>query len=129
MDRIEAWRLNPEAGLDAMRKVVSAMFTEKSDPVLIERITSDMCSAPLDVNAGTIRGWLMYDFGEALDKTTVPVRCICSDRGPFNLEAARQHCHSFEVEFMSGVGHFVMLEDPATFNRLLEGIVQDLVSK
>ena len=29
-----------------------------------------------------------------------------------------------EVAFMSGVGHFVMMEDPQAFNRLLDEAVQ-----
>jgi pimeloyl-ACP methyl ester carboxylesterase len=33
---------------------------------------------------------------------------------------------SFEVELMSGVGHFVMMEDPETFNRLLAETADEL---
>ena len=37
--------------------------------------------------------------------------------GTTNVEMAERY--GIEVVLMSGVGHFVMLEDPETFNRLL----------
>ncbi len=46
-----------------------------------------------------------------------------------DLEKVREHHPSFQVEIMSGVGHFVMLEDPVTFNRLLEGIIQNVLGQ
>ena len=119
----------PEVARDWMRTFVSIMFIEKSDPALVEKITSAMSSAPREVAIGALEETFSYDLGQALEKATVPVWCISSDYHPFDLEATRQHCPSFEVMFMSGVGHFVMLEDPATFNRLLEEIIQNLVVK
>jgi pimeloyl-ACP methyl ester carboxylesterase len=35
--------------------------------------------------------------------------------------------HGITVELMSGVGHFVMLEDPDTFNRFLDNAVRRIV--
>lgn len=123
-DQLAELRSSPdEVVRTAMGQFVSGLFIEKSDPALIEKITSDMNSEPM---LGAAEEFYRYDQGQALEKVTVPVWCISSDYHPFNLEAARQHCPSFEVVFMSGVGHFVMLEDPETFNDLLEGIVQKL---
>ena len=45
---------------------------------------------------------------------------------PTNVDAGREYTSSFEVVLMSGVGHFVMMEDPDTFNRLLSEIVEGL---
>jgi pimeloyl-ACP methyl ester carboxylesterase len=41
------------------------------------------------------------------------------------VEAGREATSSFDVMLMSGVGHFVMMEDPETFNRLLDEIVEE----
>ena len=38
--------------------------------------------------------------------------------------AVKAHRHGIEVMQMSGVGHFVMLEKPQAFNRLLNEAVQ-----
>ncbi|MBN2075500.1 MAG: alpha/beta hydrolase [Dehalococcoidales bacterium] len=127
-DRLAVLRSSPpEVFRDRIRTLASGMFVETSDPALIEWITSDMSSTPQDVGIGAAEEFLSYDFGQALKKVDVPVWCISADNHPFNLDAARQHCPSFEAVFMSGVGHFVMLEDPETFNSLLDGIVRKLV--
>ncbi len=127
LDQLAALRSSPdEVAHNAMRKIVSGMFIEKSDPALVERITSAMSSGPRNVREGTVEEFLIYDLGRALEEVTVPVRGISGDH-PLDLEAIRQHCPSFQVEVMSEVGHFVMLEDPVTFNNLLEGIIQKLV--
>jgi pimeloyl-ACP methyl ester carboxylesterase len=34
----------------------------------------------------------------------------------------------YAVRLMPGRGHFLMLEDPVTFNRLLEKAIEDLAS-
>ena len=41
------------------------------------------------------------------------------------MEAAQRY--GIEVILMSGVGHFMMLEDPQTFNRLLDEAVQKCI--
>ena len=64
----------------------------------------------------------------AFEEVKVPIRCINSARNQVNIEMARRHAPSFEVKYMQGVGHFVMMEDPATFNRLLGEIVKEIAS-
>ena len=48
---------------------------------------------------------------------------------PEQVEAGRHYASSFEVAYMSGVGHFVMMEDPETFNRLLEETIQKFIDQ
>ena len=64
-----------------------------------------------------------------ITNSTNLIRCINSDTKPTNVEAGRHYASSFEVAYMSGVGHFVMMEDPETFNRLLEETIQKLVDQ
>jgi pimeloyl-ACP methyl ester carboxylesterase len=127
LDQLAALRSSPdEVVRAAIGQFVSGLFIDKSDPTLVEKITLDMSSEPMLNSAEEFH---RYDLGQALEKVTIPVWCISSDYHPFDLEAARQHCPSFEVVFMSGVGHFVMMEDPETFNTLLEGIVRKLAGR
>ena len=114
--------------VEASHEVVKSMFAEKSDPELAARIVADMSSSPSHVGIGAIEAMGDYDAAKAMESIQVPIRCVCSDYQPFDTEAADQHSSSFKVTFMSGVGHFVMLEDPATFNRLLEEIIEELAS-
>jgi len=112
----------------ASREFVTSMFLETSDPSLVEKIVSNMGSTPPRVAIGALEGVVNQDLAGEIRKIRVPIRCICSHWRPFDLETAKQLIPFFEVKFISGVGHFLMLEDPGTFNSLLEEIIIDFVS-
>ncbi len=112
--------------VNVTREIVRTMFVAKSDPKLLARIVEDMSSAPPSVGVGAIEAMRNYDLAKAIERVKVPVYSISSDYAPYDFEAAKQHAPSFKLTLMSGVGHFVMIEDPATFNRLLEQIIKAL---
>jgi pimeloyl-ACP methyl ester carboxylesterase len=108
--------------------VRGTMFVPTSDSTLIDWIVEDMSSAPPEVGIGALEGmlsWTHDDSEQALRELGVPIRLINSDYNPTNVEAGRARTSSFDAVFMSGVGHFVMMEDPETFNRLLSDIVEE----
>ncbi len=43
-----------------------------------------------------------------------------------NLEANKKYVKSFKLKLMPQIGHFVMLEDPEKFNKLLEEVINEL---
>lgn len=109
---------------------VRAMFTPTSDSVLVEKIVADMSAVPQQVGLGAVEALLNYRNSEltrALQQVRAPIRCINSDRNPTDVEAGRRYASSFEVALMSNVGHFVMIEEPETFNRLLDQAVAEFV--
>jgi len=102
-------------------------FLATSDSALIEQIAADMSSIPPAVAFGAAEQMYMWYDGEsaeALRDVRAPVRLINSDYHPTNVDAAREYVPQLDVVLMSGVGHFVMIEDPDTFNRLLSEIVE-----
>ena len=108
--------------------VRSSFFVPTSDSAFIELIAEDMSSAPPVVGIGAFMGyfnWYNTESATALRELRVPIRLINSDNSPTNVDAGREATSSFDVVLMSGVGHFVMLEDPETFNRLLGEIVEE----
>jgi len=125
-------RFRPDFG-HAMRELVSAnMFVPTSDSTFIEQIVEDMSSAPPAVGIGALEGminWYNNESANALSALRVPIRLINSDMNPTNVDAGRAYASSFDVVLMSGVGHFVMMEDPETFNRLLGEIVEEFVGR
>ncbi|MFQ5793128.1 MAG: alpha/beta fold hydrolase [Acidobacteriota bacterium] len=104
------------------------MFTPGTDPALVERIVADMSAAPAEVALGALEELVTHDLTALLGQVRSPIRCINSDKYATQVEIARRYAPSFGVILMSGVGHFPMLEDPETFNRLLAETVKELVS-
>ncbi|MBN1293727.1 MAG: alpha/beta hydrolase [Candidatus Latescibacteria bacterium] len=115
---------------EATANMVRNMFIPSTDSVLVEKIVIDMSSAPPEVGIGELIGNGNYHNDELLQtfrEAQVPIRCINSDKVPTDVETIRKYALSFEVKYMPDVGHFVMMEDPETFNRLLEETVQKLI--
>ncbi|UCC39632.1 MAG: alpha/beta hydrolase [Candidatus Aminicenantes bacterium] len=118
--------------VESSRNFVRSMFTPTSDSALVEKIANDMSSAPPDVGIGALEGYVDFQNNEiiqVLKEVKVPITCINSDKDPTNVEINQHYAPSFKAMIMSGVGHFNMMEDPETFNRLLEESVQEFVQK
>jgi pimeloyl-ACP methyl ester carboxylesterase len=56
----------------------------------------------------------------------MPICSISADLWPMNLDANKKYAKTFKLKLMPGIGHFVMLEDPEKFNKLLEEIIEEL---
>lgn len=120
--------------VEATSNAVRGMFTSTSDSTLVEKIVANMSAFPPEVGLGELKWYFDYvylnnELIRALQEVQAPIRCINSDTEPTNVEAGRRHASSFEVAYMSGVGHFVMMEDPETFNRLLEETIQKFINQ
>jgi pimeloyl-ACP methyl ester carboxylesterase len=116
--------------VEATRSFVRTMFMPNSNPALVEKIVNDMSSAPQEVGLSALEGNVDFQNNEimrVLQEVQAPITCINSDMYPTNVENNQRYVPSFQVKIMSGVGHFNMMEDPETFNRLLEETVQEFV--
>jgi pimeloyl-ACP methyl ester carboxylesterase len=102
------------------------MFVPGSDPKLADQIARDMASGPASVAVSAMEQLLNYDQGAALAGAKAPVLLINSDKWPTDLEAARRHRPDIGLAVMPFVGHFLMMEAPEEFNRLLERAVEKL---
>jgi len=101
--------------------VQSTMFTPKSDPVLMRRIVDDMSQAPPAVAIPAIRALNAWDGVAALKSLQVPVVVINSDLGGVTDEARiRAFAPNFRVITVAGLGHFLMMEDPARVDPILD---------
>lgn len=109
---------------------VRSMLVKDTDPALAEWIVADMTAAPPAVGISAFKEMMgMYvrgDVAKLYDRVTVPVRCVNADLWPTDAAANRKHMKSFEVSILKGRGHFLMLEKPKEFNRLLAQAVKEL---
>lgn len=104
--------------------VGATMFTAKSDPVLVRRIVDDMSQAPPAVAIPAIRQLNAWDGVAALKALPVPVVVINSDLNGVTDEARiSSFAPRFRVITVAGLGHFLMMEDPARVNPILDAQV------
>ncbi len=111
------------------RRFVRSMFPPGADSMLIEVIVEDMAAAPPAVGIGAMKNLLAYDPAPAAGEIEIPIYAINSEMFPTNVEGNKKLAKSFDVKFMPGVGHFVHLEDPERFNRLLEEVVREITER
>jgi pimeloyl-ACP methyl ester carboxylesterase len=95
-----------------------------SDAELVEWIAADMSSAPREIALDAMRHVITNEDAilSGLRELDVPFFAINPDHRPTDAESLRRH--GVEPVVMSGVAHFLMLEDPAGFNRLLREVLE-----
>ncbi len=144
LQNVEEWYSREEAGkligIDGFKKdfkasvktFVEQMMGKGIDPELEKWIIDDMSSAPpniaisaLEEYTGTIADKKMIS---VFKEVKVPVRCINADLWPTKSEANRKYMQSFDVSIMKGAGHFLMLERPDEFNKLLNRSIKEIIS-
>lgn len=108
------------------RDFVKRMFLPGSDPELVERVAADMSSAPPEVALDAIKYAVANEAAAVagLRDAAVPVVAINPDDRPSDVESFERH--GVKVVLISGVGHFLMMEDPASFNRTLGETIERL---
>jgi pimeloyl-ACP methyl ester carboxylesterase len=107
------------------RAVARTLFVPTSEPALVERVVAAMTATPSQIGISTAEALASNgrNLREGLQEIKAPMIAINADTfGAPNVEMAERQ--GIEVVLMSGVGHFVMLEDPQTFNRLLDAAVR-----
>ena len=105
---------------------VREMFPSDANPELVNWVASDMSSADPEIGVNVFRNLGNYDLKGAVGQIEVPLYSISSDLRPMNLDANKKYAKTFKLKLMPGIGHFVMLEDPEKFNKLLEEIIEEL---
>ncbi len=109
---------------DTVTGFVAGMFLEDADPTIRDFVIRDMASAPPAVAIGASQGFGEFDAAGALSALTSPLVLINSDYRPTNVEPFETRVEDFQYVEMTGVGHFVMMEDPATFNAHLDTAIK-----
>ena len=105
---------------------VERTFVEQSDPAIEEWVKADMAAAPYASAVGARQASGSYDATSAVAALDVPLVLINSDFLPTDVAHLEANAEQFLFLEMSGVGHFLMLEDPETFNALLSAVLADI---
>lgn len=107
--------------------VTQAFFKPGTDPAFIERIAADMAAGDPRVGVAAIRELNAWDGARSMTSLQIPVIAINADHGEPTEEARiRALVPTFRARILAGVGHFLMMEDPARFNAALRAELETI---
>ena len=111
---------------DSTSALVKSMFVAGSDSSLVNWVAADMSSAPPSVALDALDHSFSYSrqMPHTLEEIKLPVIALNSDNSPTDVESMKHY--GVQVMIMEGVGHFMMMEDPDRFNRLLKTAIDKL---
>ena len=106
-------------GKQAREQMIRGMFSGSTTPDMQKHILSMMLGAP----EATASGAMMATFDPAIWKDDVlkmPILGLYADHsGLGNRDYMKEHFPAMEYTEIAGTGHFLMIEKPEEFNRLL----------
>ena len=116
-----------------VKNFVEQMFGRDIKPELKKWIIDDMSCEPPYIAISAFKEYVMKfenkGIANIFTEVKVPVRCVNADLWPTNPDANRKYMSSFEVAIIKGAGHFVMLERPKEFNKLLDSSIKEIIRK
>ena len=106
---------------------VRGMFPPGTNVSLVEWVARDMSTGPPEVGIGAISSSFAHasEIIADLEELNLPVIAINPDNESTDMESMKRH--GVEVVLLSGVGHFMMMEDPERFNSTLMGAVDRFI--
>lgn len=107
-------------------RFIRSMFPENANQELVQSIASGACAANPKIALSLFKTFPDYDMATAMREVKVPIRCINASGFPTQVEVNRKYAPGFEVSVLEGAGHFLMLEKPEPFNRLLLDAIANL---
>jgi pimeloyl-ACP methyl ester carboxylesterase len=116
-----------------VKNFVESMLGKDMKPELKKWIIDDMSAAPPNVAMSAFKEYVKKfenkGIANLLKEVKVPVRCINADLWLTNPEVNRKYIASYNVVFMKNAGHFIMLERPAEFNKLLHRSIKEILKQ
>jgi pimeloyl-ACP methyl ester carboxylesterase len=109
----------PAMTLEARENMIRGMFVDETPDALREHILTMMLGAPAATANGAVAA--MFDPSiRTADVVRAPVLAIVAGTAQLpDAEATKEIVPNFEATRLSGTGHFLMMEKPEEFNRLL----------
>ncbi|NOR14441.1 MAG: alpha/beta fold hydrolase [Candidatus Aminicenantes bacterium] len=107
--------------------VLENYFRSTASDRIKRRIVLDMTETPADVGLGALEELMKYDATVMLQELNVPVRSINADRPLVYFRLIRKNHTNFTLKFMKNAGHFMMIESPQEFNRLLADFLGQII--
>jgi pimeloyl-ACP methyl ester carboxylesterase len=113
----------------ATRAFVRRIAGAETDPDLVDRIADDMAAAPPHIALDALRHAISNERAAiaGLRQAAVPAVAINSGSRPTDTESLSRHGVATMV--LPAAGHFLMLQDPAGLNQLLDKVIEDFPTR
>lgn len=113
----------------ATRAFVRRIAGADTDPDLVDRIADDMATAPPHIALDAMRYAVTNEQAAiaGLRQAAVPAVAINPGSPPTDIESLARH--GIATAVLPAVGHFLMLQDPAGFNQLLDKVIEDFLTR
>ncbi|MDD5328350.1 MAG: alpha/beta hydrolase [Phycisphaerae bacterium] len=116
-----------------VKNFVESMLGKDMKPELKQWIIDDMSAAPPNVATSAfveyVEKFENKGIANLFKEVKVPVRCVNADLWPTNPEVNRKYIASYNVVFMKNAGHFIQLERPDEFNKLLHRSIKEILGQ
>ena len=113
-------------GVKNRESMIKGMFTPQTPPALQQQILAMMLHAPESTAAGAMQAILDPALAK-IEPTPMPALGIYAGTAQLpKVEDVRQALPKFEETQVAGTGHFVMMEKPEEFNRLLSTFLEKI---
>jgi pimeloyl-ACP methyl ester carboxylesterase len=103
-------------------------FSPNSDHKKMSEIILDMIKTPKEVVLGALEELQRYDATESFKQVQLDVRGVQTTHMNVSYDVTQSHAKSIWVEYLDGLGHFIMLEDSQAFNRHLANYINEFVT-
>lgn len=121
----QADEMRGQGGLKARENMIRGMFTPDTPAPLQKQITAMMLRPPAATAAGAMAATISANWSD--DVMAMPVLGIYADRSQLaNREYMKKIFPELEYVEIPGTGHFLMMEKPKEFNRLLSAFLDKL---
>lgn len=112
---------------NGVKGFIGMMFKADADPKIKEQVIEAMSNANPEVAVASMKAMFAMDLPKIIKDAKVDIRCINGDLYPINIEAGKKYARSFDAKIIKNVGHFLHIEKPKEFNKLLEETIQELI--
>ena len=116
--------LNGPEGLKAREGMIRGMFTPQTSPDVQQKVLSMMLKAPEATAIGAMMSMTDPSLRKA-DVTPMPALAVWAGTAQQmpNVDETRKTLPKYEQTKVEGTGHFLMMEKPEEFNRVLSEFV------
>jgi len=96
-----------------------SLFAEKGDPAFKAKVMADLMTLPPEISIPVLEKSATYDPRPLLKQLKVPIVAVNADKFPTRLDHARAYAPQFDALIVKNTGHYLMREDPKSFNAQL----------